>query len=141
MVDAYPNGRAAITDSYLGNMANLLCQYPRVVALRCADPARGVTTKTKFIPTVADVVEWCEPLTADMHRTVAREDKIAAQLRERDDFERQFPSKGAKPPPEPDGKHPPGTTLSNYDEAFRLYGRPIGAFEDGRERVYGARHT
>ncbi len=88
MVDAYPNGRASITDSYIGSMANLLCQYPRLIALQCTDPARGVPRKTKFIPTIADVVEWCEPLTADMHKTVAHEDAIAVQLAEREEWER-----------------------------------------------------
>lgn len=83
MIDAYPNGRASIMDSYLGNMAALLCKYPRLIALRCMDPTIGVATKTKFIPTIADVVEWCEPPTADMHRTVAREDAIAKQIADR----------------------------------------------------------
>lgn len=138
MVDAYPNGRASITDSYIGNMAALLCKYPRMIALRCANPISGVVTKTRFIPTVADVVEWCEPLTADMSRTVGREDAIAKQLAERAEWERQHPrleqaTPGANVQPDATGKHPPGTILSNYDEAVRIYGRPIGVFEDGRQ--------
>jgi hypothetical protein len=87
MIDAYPNGRAAITDSYIGNMAALLCQYPRVVALLCANPIKGVATKTTFIPTVAEVVKFCEPLTADLLRSVARENRIKEQLDERDRVE------------------------------------------------------
>lgn len=140
MIDAYPNGRASITDSYIGNMANLLCQYPRTVAIQCADPIRGVSTKTKFIPTVADVVEWCEPLTGDMQRTVGREDRIAEQLRDREKFERKFPPALPRDTPQveigADGKHAPGTILSNYSEALRLYGRPVGAFEPDRSKPY-----
>jgi hypothetical protein len=99
MVDAYPNGRASITDSYLGNMANMLCQYPRLVALQCADPIRGVPTKSKFIPTIADVVEWCDPRTNDMQKTVSRDEHIEAQLRAREEWEK---SEQARPAWRPD---------------------------------------
>ncbi len=88
MLDAMPNGRAGVPDSYIGNMAALLCTYPRVIAHGCADPIRGVITKTSFVPTVSEVVKWCDPLTADMHKTVAREDAIAVQLAEREEWER-----------------------------------------------------
>ncbi len=146
MLDANPNGRNGVSDSYIGNMAALLCTFPRLIALQCADPIKGVVTKTKFIPTVADVVQWCEPLTADMQRSVAREDRIDKQLTEREAWERAHPGvyeraePGANLKPDAEtGRHPPGTILSNYDEAVRLYGRPIGAFDDGRCNPYSSR--
>lgn len=87
MLDAMPNGRAGVADSYIGNMAALLCGYPRIVALGCAHPTRGVVTKTNFIPTVSEMVKWCEPLTSDMHKSVSHEDQIGQQFRERDEHE------------------------------------------------------
>jgi hypothetical protein len=42
--------------------------------------------------------------------------------------------KPADPLPGPDGRHPPGTILSDYKAAVAIYGRPIGRFEPGREK-------
>lgn len=113
MLDAMPNGRAGVADSYIGNMAALFCQYPRVIALGCAHPTKGVVTKTSFIPTVAEVVQWCEALTADMHKSVVREDRIDQQLRERDEWERG---------PE----NPPRQTLEELRAEMRARGFPMG---------------
>jgi hypothetical protein len=112
MIDAIPNGRAAITDSYIGNIASLLCQYPRQVALGCADPLRGVLTKTRFVPTICDVVEWCDPQREAMQRTVRREDQIAQQFLEREEF-------AALPPPK--------QTVEEVRAEMRERGLPMGS--------------
>jgi hypothetical protein len=87
LVGAYPNGQPHDPKGYIGTIARLLCQFPRRIATECADPIHGVTRKTKFLPTVAEVAEWCEPKIADMHRTTAREDRIELQLADRKNFE------------------------------------------------------
>lgn len=87
MVAAYPNGGSQAGKSYIGTMAALLCEYPRIVAHQCADPLHGVTRTTKFLPTVAEVVEFCEPLVGSMRGRVDKEDEIRAQLEERARFE------------------------------------------------------
>lgn len=83
MITGYPNGGAAAGASYIGTIASLLCQYPRMVATECADPLRGVARTTKFLPTVAEVVAWCEPHTDRMGRTVDYDERSLRQLQER----------------------------------------------------------
>lgn len=90
MIRGYPNGGANAGKSYIGTMAALLCDYPRSIAILCADPLHGVARETRFLPTVADVVAWCEPRRADMYSTVEKETKIEQQLRERREREEKF---------------------------------------------------
>jgi hypothetical protein len=87
MLNAYPNARDGIRDGYMGTIAALLCQYPRSVALSCANPINGVCRETKFLPTVAEVVAWCEPNTGHMRRTVEFEHRSQKQFREREEIE------------------------------------------------------
>ena len=87
MLNAYPNARDGIRDGYMGTIAALLCQYPRSVALRCANPINGVCRETKFLPTVAEVVAWCEPNTGHMRRTVEFEHRSQKQFAEREEIE------------------------------------------------------
>jgi len=87
MLNAYPNARDGVRDGYMGTIAALLCQYPRSVALRCANPINGVCRETKFLPTVAEVVAWCEPTTGHMRRTVEFEQQSQKQFREREEIE------------------------------------------------------
>lgn len=139
MLNAMPNGRAGVADSYIGNMAALLCTFPRVVAQRCADPVHGVVTKTSFTPTVAEVVKFCEPLTSDMHRVVAREDAIAKQLEEREEWDRRPapPPLDFQPPPAPqrDFQPPPyaGPQFVPYthEQLRSLYGTHPSFVRDG----------
>ena len=87
MLNAYPNARDGVRDGYMGTIAALLCQYPRSVALHCANPINGVCRETKFLPTVAEVVAWCEPNTGHMRRTVEFEHRSQKQIREREEIE------------------------------------------------------
>lgn len=83
MIDCYPQGRAQLTDSYIGNIAALLCEYPRGVAMECIDPRRGVMRETKFLPTVADIVQWCEPRATREHTFVDRSAQAEQQIADR----------------------------------------------------------
>src|SRR5580704_1453201 len=60
IIGAFPNGGANAGDSYIGALAATLGSYPRSVAKRCADHVHGVSRDCKFLPTVADIVAWCE---------------------------------------------------------------------------------
>lgn len=88
---AFPNGGQSAGRSYIGALAAVLCDYPKSVAARCADPLRGVARETRFMPTVADLVAWCERETQAMRTPVEREDRDGRILREmaerRDDGE------------------------------------------------------
>lgn len=86
MLSGYAN-RAQAGDSYLGAIAALLCTYPRSVALRCADPLHGVSRKTRFLPTVADVVEWCEKACEPMYADADWQSRVERQLAERAEAE------------------------------------------------------
>lgn len=87
MLAAYPNEKTQ--KSYIGAIASVLMQYPRSVAVRCADPANGVARKTKFVPTVAEVVAWCDPHIESMRDIAAFEARTERQLRERRQIENQ----------------------------------------------------
>src|SRR5215471_13485570 len=64
LLSVFPNGAPHDPKGYIGALAELLQQYPRVVAIACCDPLKGVARTTRFMPTVADVVSWCERETA-----------------------------------------------------------------------------
>lgn len=87
MLTAYANGGANAGKSYIGTISALLMQYPRQISIDCADPIRGVARTTKFIPTVADVVSWCEERVDSMRNIVEFEDRSVRQLRERQQHE------------------------------------------------------
>lgn len=88
MIAGFPNGSPS--QAYLGTIASLLCTYPRSIATRCADPVRGVARTTKFLPTVADVVAWCEPDANHMRRIVDLEENTQRQFEERDKREAEL---------------------------------------------------
>ena len=86
MVGAFPNGGTGAGKGYLGALASILVTYPRSVASQCADPIKGVSRECKFLPTIADIVSWCEKETEEMRRPVERADRdemLAAQRRAR----------------------------------------------------------
>lgn len=85
LVDAFPNGRSQAPKSYIGALAATLCTYPRQVAAQCADPLRGVARDTRFLPTIADIVAWCEREKAALQQIVDRDDynaELAKKARE-----------------------------------------------------------
>lgn len=94
LLGAYPGKQAP--DSYIGTLAALLCKYPKQVAIECTDPLRGVARKCKFMPTVADVVAWCEPETDRIYRHVARENLIEQQRLERSEREAKPDQSGSR---------------------------------------------
>jgi hypothetical protein len=70
LLAAYPNPN--VSDSYIGAIAAVLRDYPREIATKCCDPLQGVVRGCKFVPTIADLVAWCEPKRIDMQRPVQR---------------------------------------------------------------------
>jgi hypothetical protein len=74
LLQGFPNGGANAGKGYIGALAAALAEYPRMVAKKCCDPVHGIARETKFLPTVADVVAFCERETAELRRPVDRED-------------------------------------------------------------------
>jgi hypothetical protein len=87
MLNAYPNARDGVRDGYMGIIAALLCQYPRSIAMRCANPINGVCRTTKFLPTVAEVVEWCETNTVTIRTFAEFQSNSRKQFAEQDQRE------------------------------------------------------
>jgi hypothetical protein len=55
LLGCYPNAGKQ-PDSYLGAVAKVLMRYPSEISTQI----RQLAEECKFLPTVADVVEWCE---------------------------------------------------------------------------------
>lgn len=82
MLRGYANGGAAAGKSYIGALAEVLGHYPRSVALRAGDLVRGVPRDTKFLPTPADVIAWCEREKAELQGIVDRDDHYSRLVRD-----------------------------------------------------------
>ena len=110
-------------------IVGILLRYPMSVVREVTCPFTGLPTKTQFMPTPFDVRQACEELMRPIRDHQYHRQNVERQLAERDD---RICAPPRTPDPAPDpitGKHPPGTILSNYDEAVRIYGRPIGRGE------------
>jgi hypothetical protein len=94
MIRGYANSGQA-GKAYIGAMADLLMRYPREVALRCVEPF-GVPKETRFLPTPADVIAWCEKAVRPMHEEAEREDSFAEQLALRELWQNQVVSESLK---------------------------------------------
>lgn len=82
ILDCYPNGGRDATRGYIGALAAVLAQYPRCVTSFAGDPHKGVPRETRFLPTPADVIAWCEREVADLRGIVERDD-YHREIRER----------------------------------------------------------
>jgi hypothetical protein len=89
IVEAYPNGGKDAGKSYLGALAAILGAYPKQVATECSDPATGIVCECRFLPTVADIVAWCEARTKPLQRQVSRDSRLKEQFELREEFERE----------------------------------------------------
>lgn len=101
MLRGYANGGQQASDSYIGALAEVLCTYPRCVAARAGDLVHGVPRETKFLPTPADVIAWCERESAELRGVVARDDhfrNIQAGMIERERQEKQIAADREKRP-------------------------------------------
>lgn len=67
-----------VGQDYVGALAVVLTDYPRSIVQRCCDPRQGVARETKFMPTVADLVTWCDRAVAPLLAIVQREDREIA---------------------------------------------------------------
>lgn len=83
MLDANPYAAKTASKSYIGTIASLLCQYPRSIAIPCADPVKGVMRESEFLPSVAKVVSWCEERVGVMRSVVDYDDRTKQQLADR----------------------------------------------------------
>lgn len=121
MIRGYGN-TAQAGKAYIGAIADLLMQYPRSVALACADPRTGVAITTKFLPTPGDIVPWCEKASRPLREEAARELRTQDQLVARAEWE------AAARPVDTSQQITYGEFLRMAD-AGEVKPRPIGRFE------------
>jgi hypothetical protein len=87
ILSQFPNMRTA-ADGFTGSLAAVLADYPRQVAIKCANPRHGIARETQFL-SIAAVVAWCERQTEPMRQDVSREQRVKAQLEARDEWDAQ----------------------------------------------------
>lgn len=87
IVERYPNGGKDAGKGYIGALAQILARYPASVAQRCAS-IDGVTSVCKFLPTVANIVSWCDKRAEWLQSDFERQQRIDQQLAERAEFAR-----------------------------------------------------
>jgi hypothetical protein len=78
LLGCYPNGDKP-AQSYLGAIAEILQQYPRFIA----EDIRAVARECKFLPTVADVVAWCERRYEAARKPLDRQGQAVAMFKGR----------------------------------------------------------
>lgn len=82
IIEAYPNGGRNAGESYIGALAAMLGDYPRQVAMRCADRVHGVVRVCDFLPTPANIVSWCEKELEPLWQRIHREERLSEQFEE-----------------------------------------------------------
>ncbi len=88
IVDAYPSGGRDAGKGYLGALAATLATYPRCVSEACCDPRRGIVQDSKFMPAIAEVVQWCEKKVKPLYDQERSASRVAQQLAARDEVDR-----------------------------------------------------
>lgn len=84
LLEQFPHTKAG--DGFIGALAAVLLQYPRQASQECADPLRGIARSAEFL-TISALVAWLEKRTEPLRQQVAREQRVAEQLRARDEWE------------------------------------------------------
>lgn len=82
MLDRCPHGRPKNEGAYIGGLANVICQYPRMVAVKCVDPINGVLRECEYLPTIAKLVAFCERESEFLRHAVERENLHDSRLRD-----------------------------------------------------------
>lgn len=104
-LDHYPE-----PELFMAQVGTVLEKYDAAIVAQVTSPLTGIQRKCKFPPTIAEVVEECDMVAADMAR--------AEELR-----------RAPKVAREPQRRDRPGRPGEDYDSMFAKYGRPIGFFE------------
>lgn len=120
---SYRKDDFADPDVFLISLGVILEKYPNAVIHEATEPSTGIQSHSKFPPSIAEVKEYCEELKRRATYASDWDAHSRKQLNERD-YEPRVRDRGP----------PPG---ESYEEMFAKHGRPTGAFEQGREFVYG----
>ena len=148
IVTSYPNTDGKVSETYLGAIASILQDYPASIARQCA--TKGIVLTCKFLPTVADIVLYCDRFSAPLYKQTEYLMRVEKQFKEREEFvERQKkrlsiqelkekygdwqnnwqPIPGAEDKYKPPKVDPTKPKPGSYFDMVAKHGRPIGPFE------------
>ncbi len=60
LIANYPNAKLDNAGHFYTSLGRVLGQYPYGVVADCVDPVNGLARRHKWVPTLADVTEWCD---------------------------------------------------------------------------------
>ena len=80
MMGCYRLGDVGDPQVYAAAVVAVLVRYPTDVIMSVTEPATGIPSKVKWLPTIAEIVEACEEAVAPLLRQQER-DRIANQTR------------------------------------------------------------
>jgi hypothetical protein len=129
LLGCYRAGDANDPEVYVAAVVAVLSNFPTDIVRSVCDPVRGLPSQTKWLPTVAEVVEACNKIADHDRRNIERQRQINRQLAER----RALP-----PPP---NKYQSRGRVVTYEQAQKLMEenrgvRIIGVFDQGRTVPY-----
>jgi hypothetical protein len=108
----YRKDEAHDPEIYAAAIAATLSDYPCAVVDRATDPRTGIASECKWLPSVAEVREFCDATAQRLHR-------LAQPIHQRNSA--------------PLSPHKTLTGQS-FEEMFAKHGRPIGRFEKAGDK-------
>lgn len=142
MLDRCPHGRPKNEGAYIGGLAHVICQYPRMVAVKCVDPLNGVLRECEYLPTIAKLVAYCERESEFLRNAVERDERLDQLAKEQQqrarDAERAAAERKARPTyDELKAKHGDNWGIGHpHDEADRLARKAATArLEEANTRI------
>jgi hypothetical protein len=103
---------------FITAIITIMAHYPIAVVEEVVDPFHGLPSKLQFPPTPFDVRCACDAVAERLAR-IARSGPPFEPRKQIGGFVSPDPAPG------PNGVHQPGTILSNFSEATKLYGKPL----------------
>lgn len=79
LLGCYPNGKPSDPQVYTAAVAAVLAQYPAEIVQRVTDPRVGVARRSKFMPSIAEIVAACDDEMRPLIIAHRDEQQIAAR--------------------------------------------------------------
>lgn len=84
LLGCYRTGDANDPEAYITAVVSVLVRYPPQIVREVTEPATGLPSRLKWLPTIAEIREECEILAQRELRKVQRERQIREQLAARE---------------------------------------------------------
>ena len=84
LLGCYRTGDANDPEAYITAVVSVLVRYPANIIREVTEPATGLPSRLKWLPTIAEIREECEILANRERRRVERDRQIREQIEARD---------------------------------------------------------